>query len=189
MKVARTGARFGIPSPEVVHGRPGRLDRASRLALAAAQQVFKEPLIERPRLGVWIVSQYGAFSANAEHWRLFLARGIAGVSPLVFPATVPSAAAAEIAIATGAMGPNVTLCGGPSVASQVLSLARSAILSGVVDEAIVGAVDGFHPKMLELGLQESAIDGAVVVRMGRDDVFGNSVVGTLTIDAFNALVS
>jgi 3-oxoacyl-(acyl-carrier-protein) synthase len=187
--IARTGVRFGLANPEVVHARPGRLDRASRLALAAAQAVFTEPVAERAKLGVWMVSQYGAFSANAEHWQLFMDKGIAGVSPLVFPATVPSAAAAEIAIATGAMGPNVTLCGGPLVALQLLKLARRALHAGVCDEALVGAVDGWHPLMAKLGLNEREIDGAVLVRLKRDDVFGAAVDAAATLAAFDALVT
>lgn len=188
MIVAKNGHAFGVGDPPVVHARPGRLDRPSRLALSAAQQVFKEPAGERPRLGVWIVSQYGAFAANADHWQMFLSKGTAGVSPLVFPATVPSAAAAEIAIAVGAMGPNVTLCGGPRAAVDLFGLACDAIASGVCDEALVGAVDGWHPRLAALGFSEATIDGCVVARIGRGaQVPALAALPATTVRAFEAL--
>lgn len=189
VSVARVGYVYGVPDPEVAHARPGRLDRPSRLALAAAQRVFAEPIAERPRLGIWVVSQYGAFAANADHWQGFLARGIAGVSPLVFPATVPSAAAAEIAIATGAMGPNVTLCGGPSAAAALLSLAAAALHDGSCDEALVCAVDGFHPRLAALGLAEASIDAAVVARIVRGGSPIGAAHGATTVGAFEHAVT
>ena len=120
----------------VVHPRPGRLDRPSRLLLSAAQKAMPAPPGDS---GVFVATEHGAFAANAEHWGHVLASGLSAVSPLIFPATVPSAPAGEVAIALPAMGPNVTLCGFSS-ARQIVRMARRALRDGECDGAYVAVV-------------------------------------------------
>ena len=157
--IARVGSTFAqqwIADEAITchHPRAGRLDRYTRLALSAAQALGPEAE-ERADLGVFVASEWGSFGANTEHWSTICAGQPA--SPLVFPATVPSAAAGEVAIALGAMGPNVTLMGG---AGALLQIARASIAAGECAMAIVGVVEAWHPRMAALGLDWRTHDGA-----------------------------
>lgn len=165
--VGRAGLCFGV-EPSVVHARPQRLDRASLLALAAAQQVLTAPEREDLSLGVAVLTEWGAFSANAEHWLRVRDVGPAQASPLVFPATVPSAAAAELAIAFSAMGANVTECGGAADWPAFVAGAQALVAAGAVHRLIVCAVDGGHPALTHYGVAEQAVDGAVAFILSAD---------------------
>ena len=164
---ARVGAIYGKTDVVVVHARAQRLDRASRLALAAAQQVAA--LADAADCGVFVLTRFGAIAANAEHWSKFKGGGIGAVSPLIFPSTVPSAAAAEVAIALQAMGPNFTLCGDASLIPELWRLAEDALAIGDCTHALVGAVDGWHPVLERFGLKESDVDGACFALLGPGD--------------------
>jgi 3-oxoacyl-(acyl-carrier-protein) synthase len=160
VKVARVGSTFAghwIEDSALAcdHPRAGRLDRYTRLAVAAAQTLVQGA---HPELGIFLASEWGSFGANADHWA-GIASG-APASPLVFPATVPSAAAGEVAISLGAMGPNVTCVGD---AASLIPLAHAAMRAGDCAAALVGVVEAWHPRMAALGLDWRTHDGACLV--------------------------
>ena len=162
IRCARAGSSFAehwIADADVVcnHPRAGRLDRYTRLAVSAAQALLAgAPAVANPvDLGVFLASEWGSFAANADHWAVVSSGGVA--SPLIFPATVPSAAAGEVAMLLGAMGPNVTLVGG---AEALVPIARASLAAGDCGAAIVGVVDAWHPRMAALGLDWHTHDGA-----------------------------
>ena len=171
-KVVRLGSSFMRDWVEEAtlacsHPRAGRLDRYTRLALAAAQQLV--PLIgelgAREGLGIFFASEFGCFGSNCEH--LKTVRAGQAASPLVFPATVPSSAAGEVAMSLLAMGPNVTLTGGVEVALQVWALARAALAAGDCEQALVGVVEAWHPRLAEFGLSFLSHDGACLALLER----------------------
>jgi 3-oxoacyl-(acyl-carrier-protein) synthase len=173
------GARFHggelaeLAAIRVEHPRAARLDRYCRLALSAAQgavdRAARDAHNERPDLGVFVASQLGCFGANVDHQRRLHEQGVRGVSPLVFPATVPSAAAAEIAIAFGALGPNVTLTGGAESAAGILRLGLRSLLDGECRAALIGVADAWHERLAELGFEPGCIDGAAFIYLSRPD--------------------
>jgi 3-oxoacyl-[acyl-carrier-protein] synthase II len=73
-------------------------------------------------------SHWGDFRSSETFARGFLARGVLGLSPLVFPNTVMNAMAAQVAIAVGVRGPTLTL-NEVNVAGE-LAVARGAALIG-----------------------------------------------------------
>lgn len=111
--------------------------------------------ITREDLGIFLTTEWGSFGANVDHWAA-VSSG-APASPLIFPATVPSAAAGEVAIALGAMGPNVTMVGG---AEALLPIARASLAANDCSAAIIGVVEAWHPRMAALGLDWKTHDGA-----------------------------
>ncbi len=168
MKVTRIGSAFSgtfIETGDIAcrHPRAGRLDRYCRLAVSAAEALIASAAIDTA-LGVFIASQVACFGANAEHWKI-LVEG-APASPLIFPATAPSAAAGEIATAILAMGPNVTLVGG---AEEIWQMARSAIAAGDCSQAICGVVEAWHPRLTELGATWQTHDGACLALISAND--------------------
>jgi 3-oxoacyl-(acyl-carrier-protein) synthase len=168
MRIARIGSAFSrafIETGDLAcrHPRAGRLDRYCRLAVSAAEALIASPVLD-PALGIFIASQFACFGANAEHWKI-LSEG-APASPLIFPATAPSAAAGEIATAILAMGPNVTLVGS---AAEIWQTARSAIAAGDCTQAICGVVEAWHPRLTELGASWQTHDGACLALISASD--------------------
>jgi 3-oxoacyl-(acyl-carrier-protein) synthase len=166
--VAQLGEVYGkayIEEVPVVHARAQRLDRASRLALSCAQALVSEIGISGPDMGVFVLTRFGAIAANAEHWQKYESGGLPAVSPLIFPATVPSAAAAEVAIALSAMGPNVTLCGDMQALPALWLMAEDALRAEDCRVALVGFVDGWHASLSGFGLTRKEVDGASFVAL------------------------
>jgi 3-oxoacyl-(acyl-carrier-protein) synthase len=185
VKVARIGSAFSkafVETSDIAcrHPRAGRLDRYCRLAVSAAEALIASPALD-PDLGIFIASQFACFGANAEHWKI-LSEG-APASPLIFPATAPSAAAGEIATAILAMGPNVTLVGS---AEDVWQTARSAIAAGDCTQAICGVVEAWHPRLTELGASWQTHDGACLALISAADPplgFGSAPSALLSFSA------
>ncbi len=189
LSVAKSGTMFGRRDPEVVHPRAQRLDRASRIALSAAQEALAVAEVSGAELGVFVITRFGAFAANAEHWQRFASGGLSAVSPLVFPATVPSAAAGEIAIATGAMGPNITLCGGHRSLPELWHMAEAALRTGDCRHALVAAVDGWHEQLGAYGLTPECVDGACVALCSAGDGWPKLVEHVSVVAAFDRSLS
>ena len=163
MKLATYGSVFGdawLDEPLVDHPRAGRLDRAARLAHAALARLS---LVALPGLGVFIGSEWGSFAANVEHADALFSRGPSHVSPLTFPATVPSAVTAELAMTLGVNGPQVTVVAPVSqLVDRLLATVRASLQAGDCEQALVGVVEAWHPRMAALGLQRDSVDGAVL---------------------------
>jgi 3-oxoacyl-(acyl-carrier-protein) synthase len=141
-----------------------RLDRCSRMAaLAALEALASAGETARPAAGgagdggltaeVGVV--LGTMSAGVEPLRDLLTalfrEGPQSVSPMVFPFTVPNAAASQCSILLGLKGPNLTVCqmeasGLGAIAAAAMLIeegAAEAILAGGVDEAPSAVVEAW----------------------------------------------
>jgi len=142
------------------HPRAGRLQRYERLALCASQHALPaESLNNSETFAVVVASEHGCFGANIEHATALKNGGMAAVSPLLFPATVPSCAASEVAISLKANGPNYTLIGGAEIVYTAFDLTLS-LLRREATHVLLGVVDAWHPGLAVFGATPQTHDGA-----------------------------
>lgn len=127
-----------------------RMGPPSRLAVAAARMALADAgldvaLLAGPGTAVVLSTAFGPCSFSEALLRQVLRDGPESASPYLFTESVANAPAAQIAIACGARGPNVTLC--QREAGPLLAVARGAaeVAAGSAERALVGAVDEMPP--------------------------------------------
>jgi 3-oxoacyl-[acyl-carrier-protein] synthase II len=127
-----------------------RMGPPSRLAVAAARMALADAgldpaLLAGPGTAVVLSTAFGPCSFSEALLRQVLRDGPESASPYLFTESVANAPAAQIAIACGARGPNVTLC--QREAGPLLAVARGAaeVAAGRAERALVGAVDEMPP--------------------------------------------
>ncbi len=139
-----------------------RASEPSRLTLAAARMALADASCETngsavgnagaagrrlvdPRLAVVMATTFGPPGITEELLEAIFSRGPAAASPFAFPESVANAPAAQVAIAIGAGGPNLTIT--QRNAGPLLALARAQRLlrSGQADRVLVGAFDEANP--------------------------------------------
>ena len=153
-------------------GEARRLSRVCQLTIAAARLAVGEAGLD-PRgdpgrgLGLVVGTELGDFTSTIAFADGYLARGPAGLSPLLFPSTVMNTMAATTAIAVVARELSLTL-NVPTVAGE-LAIARgaAAVASGRADAVLAGGVDELDPlvgEMLDvLGDRDVRGEGATFV--------------------------
>ncbi len=122
-----------------------RMSPPSRFAVAAASMAQAIETSTSSETGVYVATSYGPSSFTEGILRQILEEGAQAVSPFLFTESVANAPAAQVAIAAGATGPNITLTqrdAGPFLAAREAALALSA---GRIERALVGAVDEVNP--------------------------------------------
>ncbi|WP_327269561.1 beta-ketoacyl-[acyl-carrier-protein] synthase family protein [Streptomyces sp. NBC_01218] len=140
--------------PEAVHGRrlARRLDRFCQLALVAARQAVADAGLDpatwnADRIGVVL----GVGSNSLETYgREFPRLGRDEphlVSPLALPRSVPSMAAAEIALDLGLRGPNFTVASACASGATALGVARDLIAAGTCDLVLAGGAESARSRM------------------------------------------
>jgi 3-oxoacyl-[acyl-carrier-protein] synthase II len=148
--IAITGAGTAPPEdglPEAVRIRAARVERVTRLALAASGGALEAAGLlatagaPRPGIGVVLGTAFGCFATNAAYQRGLAERGPAGASPRLFAATVANAAAGEVAIAYRLGGPSVTLTAGAASGVVALGHARALVAAGRADALVAGGCD------------------------------------------------
>lgn len=120
-----------------------RLDRSGALALAAGALACRDAGIEagkEPALGVIVGAGGIGIETTGAFFRGVSESGPAAASPLLFPNTVPNAAAGQIAIALGAGGPNATFAARGVAAEAALACAASLIEMGRAEVLLAGGV-------------------------------------------------
>jgi 3-oxoacyl-[acyl-carrier-protein] synthase II len=127
-----------------------RMGPPSRLAVAAARMALAEAGLDPAQLAgpgtaVVVSTAFGPCSFSEALLRQVLRDGPESASPYLFTESVANAPAAQIAIACGARGANVTLC--QREAGPLLAVARGAaeVAAGRAERALVGAVDEMSP--------------------------------------------
>lgn len=127
-----------------------RMGPPSRLAVAATRMALAEAGLDPAQLAgpgtaVVLSTAFGPCSFSEALLRQVLRDGPESASPYLFTESVANAPAAQIAIACGARGANVTLC--QREAGPLLALARGAaeVAAGSAERALVGAVDEMPP--------------------------------------------
>jgi 3-oxoacyl-(acyl-carrier-protein) synthase len=127
-----------------------RMSGPSKFAVAAARMALADAGIGAtgggdPRIGVYLATTYGSGLSTEKLLRQIFLEGAEAAQPFHFSECVANAPAAQLAIAIGARGPNVTLT--QREAGPLLALARGAqaVREGRVDLALAGAVEEVTP--------------------------------------------
>nr|WSW63004.1 beta-ketoacyl-[acyl-carrier-protein] synthase family protein [Streptomyces sp. NBC_00998] len=128
-----------------------RLDRFAHLGLVAARRAVADAHLEiaaRPER-MAVVLGVGANSLQTyvtEFTRLGEGRPTA-VSPLGLPRSVPSMVAGEVAIDTGARGPNFTVSSACASGTTAIGVARDLLVSGACDVVLTGGSETARSRM------------------------------------------
>ncbi|MFE1009892.1 beta-ketoacyl-[acyl-carrier-protein] synthase family protein [Streptomyces sp. NPDC058794] len=138
-----------------VLGRPlaRRLDRFAHLALVAAREAVEDAGLEpglrslAPRVGVVLGVGSNSLATYAREFGR-LARGDAAlVSPLALTRSVPSMAAAEVALDLKATGPNFTASSACASGATAIGIAAALLDSGACDIVLAGGAESGRSRM------------------------------------------
>jgi 3-oxoacyl-(acyl-carrier-protein) synthase len=141
---------IGALTPWLPPAEARRMSPPSRLAVAAARMALAgcglEPAqLAGPGTAVVVATAFGPCSFSEALLRQILLEGPESASPYFFTESVANAAAAQIAIACGARGANVTLCQREAGALLAVASGAAAVAAGRAERALVGAVDDISP--------------------------------------------
>ena len=175
-----------VPEIDLSPWLPGssarRLGRPSRWAVAAARMALEDAglasLSDR-RVAVVLATAFGAVSFTEKLVHQILVEGPESAQPFYFSECVANAAAAQVALAVGARGANVTVTqreAGPLVA---LARATAEVREGRADVALVGAADEMTPllhRVLDQFGTTSRRDGPLEEAARPFDVLRNGVL-------------
>jgi 3-oxoacyl-[acyl-carrier-protein] synthase II len=124
-----------------------RLDRASQFAIAASRMALEDAGltigedVAPERTGIILGSGFcGVVSSEAFH-RGQVLRGPGDLNPILFPNTVPNAAASNASIELGIKGPNSTVVQSFCTAEAALLFACQQLLAKRADVIVTGGVD------------------------------------------------
>jgi 3-oxoacyl-[acyl-carrier-protein] synthase II len=124
-----------------------RLDRASQFAIAASRMALEDAGltigkdVAAERIGIILGSGFcGLVNAEAFHKGQVL-RGPADLNPMLFPNTVPNAAASNGSIELGIKGPNSTVVQSFCTAEAAVLFAYQQLIAHKADAIITGGVD------------------------------------------------
>jgi 3-oxoacyl-[acyl-carrier-protein] synthase II len=124
-----------------------RLDRASQFAIAASRMALDDAGltvgedVTSERTGIILGSGFcGVVSSEAFH-RGQVLRGPGDLNPILFPNTVPNAAASNASIELGIKGPNSTVVQSFCTAEVALLFACQQLLANRADVILTGGVD------------------------------------------------
>jgi len=120
----------------------------SKLAVAAARMALRcagLPGTQEEETAVVVATAFGPSTTTEALLKQILREGPESASPSLFMESVANAPAAQIAIATGARGPSLTVC--QREAGPLIAVGRAAgeVASGRARRALAGAVDEMTP--------------------------------------------
>lgn len=122
--------------------RWARLDRYGQaLCAAVSQSIATLPAAPSKTTAVYAVSAYSCFETNTAFHRGLVDKGPRLASPLLFPYTLPGAAAAEVAMHFHLGGEHVVFAGGPATALVALLSARDYLYERPGETAMVASAD------------------------------------------------
>jgi len=124
-----------------------RLDRASQFAIAAARMALEDAGLSLgedaapERIGIILGSGFcGVVNSEAFH-RGQVLRGPGDLNPILFPNTVPNAAASHTSIELGIKGPNSTIVQSFCTAETAFCFACQQLMAYKADVMVTGGVD------------------------------------------------
>lgn len=134
--------------PWLAPGSARRMSAPSRFAVATAQMALEQAGLPSRDLGsaaVVLSTSFGPSLFTEKLIRSIESEGPVSASPFLFTECVANAPAAQVAIASAATGPNITVV--QREAGPLLAAARGAeeVASGRVTRALVGSVDELTP--------------------------------------------
>ncbi len=123
-----------------------KLDRFCQFALAAAEQALESSQlqlekIDLERLGVYVGSGIGGINTFIENVNLLNERGPGRVSPSLVPMMISNAAAAQISIRLGALGPSLSPVTACSIGNSSIGEAFNTIRNGEADVIFAGGTE------------------------------------------------
>lgn len=123
-----------------------KMDRFCQFALAAAEQALEDSkldleTLDRERLGVYVGSGIGGIHTLIENVSLLNERGARRVSPSLVPMMISNAAAAQISIRLGALGPSMSPVTACSIGNTSIGEAFRIIRSGEADVIFAGGTE------------------------------------------------
>jgi 3-oxoacyl-(acyl-carrier-protein) synthase len=143
----REGVDAGAIHPNVWR----RLDRCSRMAMAAAREALHDSGLDSPA-GAMRGEETGAhamvvgtMTAGIGTLRAFLATQLAegpeSASPMLFPFTVPNSPASQCSILLGLRGPNLTISEMEASGLAAIATAAGLVRDGACDAVVAGGAD------------------------------------------------
>ncbi len=131
-----------------------KFDRCSQFAIVAAGMALKDAGItleemDPTRIGIVMGCGFGGVTNSAEFLKGYFSQGADGLIPMLFPNTVPNAAAGNSSIEYRLKGPNVTMVQRFCSAESALLLAQRFLEEERADIMLVGGVDEIMPVILK----------------------------------------
>ncbi len=144
--------------PEELFGRreARRMDRFTQFALAAAQEAMADSGLEitpglSPRAGVVMGTAVGGMGTVLVEMERALGKGYNRVSPFLGPMMLPDTGPAQIAIAYGMRGPNISIATACASATNAIGEAAEMIRRGVADVIVTGGAEAALAKLAVAG--------------------------------------
>jgi beta-ketoacyl-acyl-carrier-protein synthase II len=134
------------PTSRIEPKEARRMDRCTQFALVAALQALDDAGLqvarEDPeRVGVVIGSAAGGIGTLLEQQRVLQERGPRRLSPFFLPNMLCDSPSGQVAIATGAKGPNMAVVSACATGGHVVGEAMESIRRGDADVVIAGGTE------------------------------------------------
>jgi 3-oxoacyl-(acyl-carrier-protein) synthase len=131
-----------------------KLDRCSLFATVAAGMALKDAGVDMAaippeRVGIALGCGFGGIANSEELLRGYFTKGPEGLVPMLFPNTVPNAAASNASIEYGLKGPNVTQVQRFCSAESAFLMACRFLEEERADIMLTGGADDLNPIMLQ----------------------------------------
>jgi 3-oxoacyl-[acyl-carrier-protein] synthase II len=131
-----------------------KLDRCSLFATVAAGMALKAAAVDMAaispeRVGIALGCGFGGIANSEELLRGYFTRGPEGLVPMLFPNTVPNAAASNASIEYGLKGPNVTQVQRFCSAESAFLMACRFIEEERADIMLTGGADDLNPIIMQ----------------------------------------
>jgi 3-oxoacyl-[acyl-carrier-protein] synthase II len=131
-----------------------KFDRCSLFAVVAAGMAIRNAgidldALDRTRIGILLGCGFGGVPNSEEFLRGYFTKGVDGLVPMLFPNTVPNAAASNASIEHGLKGPNVTHVQRFCSAESAFFMAQRFLEEGRADIIITGGADEIHPAIIQ----------------------------------------
>ncbi len=130
-----------LPAKDLRH-----MDRYNQFACVAALEALADAGIEiggglGPSTGVVFSAGAGGYHVLEEQWRILNERGPRRVSPFFLTNILPDAASGQIAILTGATGPNMAVVAACATGTSSIGEASEIVRRGDADVMIAGGAE------------------------------------------------
>lgn len=135
------GTEFGIEKKELK-----KLARNTQFAIAATKMAIEDSKLEitdenAENIGVIVSSGIGGLEVIEKEYEKMLNRGPKRVSPFTIPAMIANMAAGNVAIYTGAKGPNKSIVTACAAGTHSIGDAMQTIQLGKADAVIAGGAE------------------------------------------------
>ncbi|MFF7690220.1 beta-ketoacyl-[acyl-carrier-protein] synthase family protein [Streptomyces syringium] len=139
-----------------------RLDRFTRLALAAAHEAVADARLDPatwhgPRVGVVLGSAIGGVGTTLAQLTRLCEHGAEYVSPSLHPMSLVNMAAGETALEFGALGPSLATVTACASGADALATARSWLTGGLCDIVLAGGAEAANTPLTVTGFERLGV--------------------------------